>query len=67
MMAQTRVVAGCGDGEKDSDLRYILKMEPIGYNDGHFCRVWEREGSRMILKFWCGQLEGWGGHPLRWK
>lgn len=44
-VAQTRVVAGSGDGGKGLDLRYIVKVEPIGFADGSFVEHGKEKGQ----------------------
>lgn len=44
-MAQTRVVAGSGDGGKGLDLRYIVKVELIGFADGSFVEHGKEKGQ----------------------
>lgn len=44
-MAQTRVVAGSGDDGKGLDLRYIVKVKPIGFADGSFVEHGKEKGQ----------------------
>lgn len=45
VVAQTRVVAGSGDDGKGLDLRYIVKVKPIGFADGSFVEPGKEKGQ----------------------
>lgn len=40
-----------GDGEKWSDIEYILKVEPTGFVNGLECEVSDKKKSRVMSRF----------------